>query len=46
MMVGNGKGAGGDYGTGRRQDLTTGNRWGTPFISDLLCTGNTMFLVD
>jgi hypothetical protein len=29
MMVGNGKGAGGDYGTGRRQDLTTASRWGT-----------------
>ena len=32
-MVGNGKGAGGDYGTGRRQDLTTANRWGTVLIS-------------
>ncbi|MBK9502282.1 MAG: hypothetical protein IPO06_23475 [Leptospiraceae bacterium] len=33
LMVGNGKGAGGDYGTGRRQDLTTANRWGTVLIS-------------
>lgn len=29
LMVGNGKGGGGDYGTGRRQDLTTANRYGT-----------------
>ena len=33
FMVGNGKGAGGDNGTGRRQDLTTSNRWGTTLIS-------------
>lgn len=33
LMVGNGKGAGGDFGTGRRQDLTTANRWGTALIS-------------
>lgn len=33
FMVGNGKGAGGDYGTGRRFDLTTANRWGTVLIS-------------
>ncbi|EKJ87663.1 phosphate-selective porin O/P [Leptospira meyeri] len=28
LMVSNGKGGGGDYGTGRRQDLTTANRYG------------------
>lgn len=33
LMVGNGKGAAGDYGTGRRQDLTSSNRWGTTLIS-------------
>lgn len=33
MMVGNGKGAAGDFGTGRRQDLTSSNRWGTTLIS-------------
>jgi len=33
LMIGNGKGAGSDYGTGRRQDLTTANRWGTVLIS-------------
>ncbi len=33
FMVGNGKGAAGDNGTGRRQDLTTSNRWGTTLIS-------------
>ncbi len=33
LMVGNGKGAAGDNGTGRRQDLTTSNRWGTTLIS-------------
>ncbi|PKA25893.1 hypothetical protein CH381_13490 [Leptospira sp. mixed culture ATI2-C-A1] len=33
FMVGNGKGGGGDYGTGRRQDLTTSNRYGFVNIS-------------
>jgi len=33
FMVSNGKGGGGDYGTGRRQDLTTSNRYGAVNIS-------------
>jgi hypothetical protein len=33
LMVGNGRGGGGDYGTGRRQDLTTANRYGFVNIS-------------
>ncbi|HNO24715.1 MAG TPA: hypothetical protein PKK94_17195, partial [Leptospiraceae bacterium] len=33
LMVGNGKGGAGDYGTGRRFDLTTSNRWGAVNLS-------------
>ncbi|MCE9499489.1 MAG: hypothetical protein K8R21_03155 [Leptospira sp.] len=35
FMVGNGKGGSGDYGTGRRQDLTTSNRFGSVNISPI-----------
>ncbi len=38
FMVGNGKGGGGDYGTGRRQDLTSSNRYGAVNISPIYFT--------